>query len=130
MTEAASRSPKPVVATFMSVEGAIPMLAPIPCYRFPEAAVGALARAVRYGAWQRTPAEKAPDCVDGVRRARVVLSEALSRGPGWLTASEAQDVLTCMGIAVVPSRGVTTEDGAVEVAGTLGYPVALKGLGP
>ena len=39
-------STKPVLATFMGVEGAIPLLAPIPCYRFPESAIAALARAV------------------------------------------------------------------------------------
>ena len=45
MTRNAARgSTKPVLATFMGVEGAIPLLEPIPAYRFPEVAVAALAR--------------------------------------------------------------------------------------
>jgi acyl-CoA synthetase (NDP forming) len=130
MTTTARASSKPVVATFMSVEGAIPMLAPIPCYRFPEAAVAALARAVEYGAWRNKSPGTIPDLRCGVDKARLVLAKALGRGPGWLLPDEAQDVLTAIGVPVVRSQTVSDADAAAVAARELGYPVALKGVGP
>ena len=129
MTDAARVSNKPVLATFMGVDGAVPMLAPIPAYRFPEAAVSALARARRYAAWRERPAGRTPDFSTEVAVARPVLQETLRRGSGWLTPAAAQQVLETMGIPVVPSRVVTTADAAVDVAAQVGYPVALKGFG-
>ena len=130
MADAARGSAKPVTATFMSVEGAIPMLAPIPCYRFPEAAVAALARATSYGAWRRQPFGHTPDLSGEVAKARLVLSEALSRASGWLTPAAAQQVLESIGIPAVASRAVVNGADAIHAARELGYPVALKAFGP
>ena len=76
---------KPVLATFMSAKGAPPVLAPIPCYPFPESAVIALARAAAYGEWKRQPAGKIPK-LSGLdpARARAVVERTLERGGGWL----------------------------------------------
>jgi acetyl coenzyme A synthetase (ADP forming)-like protein len=129
MTEAARSATKPVLATFMGVDGAVPMLAPIPAYRFPEAAVSALARATRYAAWRARPAGRTPDFSAQIAAARPILQEALRRSSGWLLPSAAQQVLEAMGIPVVSSRAVTSGAEAVDVATELGYPVALKGFG-
>jgi acyl-CoA synthetase (NDP forming) len=128
--EVARTSAKPVAATFMGVEGAIPMLAPIPAYRFPEAAVAALARASSYGAWRRKPQGAMPDFKAQVDAAHEAITSALSRGPGWLAPSDAHHVLERMGIVVVPTRVVRDEDDAVVQAAAFGYPVALKAFGP
>jgi acetyl coenzyme A synthetase (ADP forming)-like protein len=130
MTEVARTATKPVLATFMSVDDATALLAPIPCYRFPEAAVAALARATTYGAWQRRPAGQAPESTAGTSTARAIIEEALQRGGGWLPPDTAGRVLESIGVAVVPARRVSSEDQAVAAAGALGYPVALKGFGP
>ena len=61
MTQVARTASKPVLATFMGVEGAIPMLAPIPTYRFPEAAISALARVTEHAEWRRRPVGTPPD---------------------------------------------------------------------
>lgn len=129
MREVARTSEKPVVATFMGVEGAIPMLAPIPVYRFPEAAVTALAHASEYAAWRRKPAGVVPDLSAEIQRARTIVAAGLERGVGWLTPSDAQSVLEAMGIAAVPTRLVRDEEEAVLEAESLGYPVALKAFG-
>lgn len=131
MTEVARTSTKPVLATFMSVDGAVPMLAPIPCYRFPEAAVAALARATAYGAWRRRPVgEVVAVSPQAPPAARAIIDHALSRGGGWLAPDEAQGVIESIGVPMVPARRVTTEDEAVAAAEELTYPVALKGFGP
>lgn len=130
MTDGARTSAKPILATFMGVEGAIPMLAPIPAYRFPEAAVAALARATEYALWRQRPLGTTPDFGDAVRRARGVVVEALARGPGWLLPAEGARALEALGVAAVPQRVVGEVEEAARAAEALGYPVALKAFGP
>jgi acyl-CoA synthetase (NDP forming) len=114
----------------MSVEGAIPMLAPIPCYRFPESAVVALAHAVDYGNWRQKAAGIVPDFSRETARARELLAPAFARAEGWLTPREAHDVLDALGIGVLRTVAAANEDDIVTAAAALGYPVALKGIGP
>ncbi len=130
LTDAARGAAKPVVATFMGVDGAIPMLAPIPCYRFPEAAVTALARTVEYGEWRRKPLGHLLDFSDSVAAAREILMRAVAHRSEWLTPEEAQRVVAALGIAGVSTRSALNLDDALEAARTIGYPVALKGFGP
>ena len=130
MTTIARTARKPVLATFMGVEGAIPMLAPIPTYRFPEAAIAALARVTEHAEWRRRPGGQAPDFAANVAAARAIILEALSRGAGWLGPVDAQRVLDALGVPAVAMRLVRSEDDAVSQSGELGYPVALKAFGP
>ena len=130
MTQVARDATKPVLATFMSVEGSIPMLAPIPCYGFPESAVAALARATAHAAWSREPPGTIPDFRQEVRQASSIVAESLSRGSGWLAPMDAQRVLEAIGVPVVSSQSALSIDEAIAVAHGLGYPVALKGTGP
>ena len=130
MTATARGAKKPVLATFMGVEGAIPLLAPIPAYRFPEAAVAALARVTEHAQWRRKPEGTTPDFDANVRAARRMIAEAMTKGPGWLTPVDAQRVLDALGVPAVPMQIVRSEDEAVAVAATTGYPVALKAFGP
>ena len=127
--EAARTSTKPVLATFMGVEGATPLLAPVPVYRFPEAAATALARATEYAAWRRGPIGTTPDFAKEIVEARTIVNAALGRGGGWLTPAEAEGVLESLGIGVVPSSLVKDEDEAVRAAQRFGYPVVLKAFG-
>jgi acyl-CoA synthetase (NDP forming) len=127
---AATAIGKPVVATFMSVDDAIRMLAPIPCYRFPESAVGALARAVEYGAWRRKPSGSIADYPEVVALAGAVLRAASPTESGWLVPADAQAVISALGIETVVARPAGSEDEAAAVATSLGFPVALKGSGP
>ena len=127
----AAGATKPVLANFISSHGAPPELAPIPSYRFPEAAVTTLARATAYGRWRRQPKGSVPE-LPGVEHqvARDIVDEALTRGDGWLTPDEAQRLAGAMGIATAPARVVFNADEAVAAARDIGYPVALKAAGP
>jgi acetate---CoA ligase (ADP-forming) len=129
--QAAQGSPgKPIAGIFMRAEGAPPALAPVPCYAFPESAAKALARVTRYGSWRAKPADHAPAFDMPVEELRAPVVEALSRGGGWLTPMEAQRLMAAAGIATAETRVVQTLDDAIVAADTIGYPVALKAVGP
>ncbi len=122
---------KPVLAIFMSAKGAPPILNAIPSYPFPESAAIALARATEYGEWRSRPPGSVVafhDLKPG--EAREVLRVALERGGGWLDPIEAGKLLAAFGIPAAPVRLARDADGAASAAGELGYPVAVKAVGP
>jgi len=122
---------KPVLATFMSAKGTPPVLAPIPCYPFPESAAIALARAAAYGRWRRQPPGRIPALAGiDLERARGLVERALAGGVGWLTPPDAEEFLTAFGIPVAPARLARTEGEAAAAAKALGFPVAVKAVGP
>ena len=128
---AVGRTDKPVLGVFMRAEGAPASLAPIPSYAFPESAALALARVTAYGQWRAKPplASAAPLRVDrdAIRR---IVETAGARGADWLSAAEAQTLLSAAGITTPAWRVATNEDDAADAATRMGYPVALKALGP
>jgi acetyl coenzyme A synthetase (ADP forming)-like protein len=122
---------KPVLGVFMRSEGAPAALAPIPSYAFPESAAQALARVTAYGQWRLKPIAPPPTLdrfdADEIRR---IVQWVLKRGPGWAAPDESQALLTAAGIATAEARVVTRLEEAVRAASQLGFPVALKALGP
>lgn len=128
---AEAASGKPVLATFLNAQGAPSTLAPVPCFPFPESAATALARVTRYGEWKLRPAGTIPRFPDlRSDQARAVVERALARGGGWLTPSEAQDLLSHAGIDMARSRLATGASEAMAAAKEIGFPVALKAVGP
>jgi acetyl coenzyme A synthetase (ADP forming)-like protein len=132
MLGAAARSGgKPVLAVMMGAEGAPQLLSPLPSYAFPESAAIALAHAASYAEWRRTPQGATPAFADIDRdEARRPVEEALKRGGGWLNSEESNALLAAIGIRHEPVRRAATVDDAVRLAASLGFPVALKALGP
>ena len=128
---AAGAGGKTVIVSYMHSQGPPPVLAPLPCYPFPEPAASALAHAADYGAWRLRPVGALPHFDDiQPAAARRIVDAALTRGGGWLTPVEAQDVLMAMGIAVPESRVALSEGDAIVAARELGFPVAIKAIGP
>lgn len=121
---------KPIAGIFMRSEAAPAALAKIPCFAFPEPAAIAMARVAAYGEWKRRTPGKVPS-FDDVQPslARLVIERALERGGGWLTAVEANALLSAVGIAIPRSTLAGSVDEAVEAAFRLGFPVAVKGVG-
>jgi acetate---CoA ligase (ADP-forming) len=129
--EAAGSHGKPVLGVFMRSEGAPVALAPIPSYAFPESAALALARVTAYGQWRSKPCVPAPTLDEFDRdEIRRVIERVLSRGGGWVSPDEAQALLSAAGIRTAASRIATDVTEAVMAACELGFPVALKALGP
>ncbi|MFE5942914.1 GNAT family N-acetyltransferase [Streptomyces sp. NPDC056480] len=112
--------------------------ATIPSYPAAERAVRALAEAVRYGQWRRQAAEpgRVPEYEDIDEPGAAALIERVLGGddadPRGVTLDTAQagELLARYGIAVLPTLPAPTPDAAVEAAGRLGYPVALKTTAP
>jgi acetyl coenzyme A synthetase (ADP forming)-like protein len=131
IAEASRGATKPVLGVFMRAEGAPASLAPIPSYAFPESAALALASAAAYAEWRRTPPSSAPvlDQIDPAR-VRRVRDGVLARGGGWTTPDENLQLLSAVGIAAPPAHVVKTVDEALTAADRVGYPVAIKALGP
>lgn len=104
----------------------------VPSYAFPETAVRALARAYRYGEWRARPPGAEPSLV-GVRSAgRGVVLSALAKHPEGvcLDSNEVEQILDAYSIPRPQSRLARTEVEAVAAAGRIGYPVAVKAVGP
>ena len=127
----AGHDDKPVLGVFMRAEGAPASLAPIPSYAFPESAALALARVTAYGKWRVKPVASAPLLARVDRNAiRRIVDEAMKRAAEWLSPQEAQSLLAAAGITTPASHVASRADEAADAATRLGYPVALKALGP
>jgi acyl-CoA synthetase (NDP forming) len=122
---------KPILGVFMRAEGAPTTLAPIPCYAFPESAALALARVAAYGEWRERPMEAVPT-LDRFNRPRIreIVESVLARGGGWASSDEAAAVLSSAGVISAQGRVATDPEAALAAAHDIGFPVALKALGP
>lgn len=129
---------KTFLSVFMQADDAVQMLATdgtrIPTYLFPESAAQALSRAVRYGEWLHVPEGSVPD-LSGVDAptARYIVDKALQRlgsEGGWLEPHEVRDVLAAFGVGLPIEETAHSADEAVEIADTIGGPVAVKVLAP
>jgi acyl-CoA synthetase (NDP forming)/RimJ/RimL family protein N-acetyltransferase len=109
----------------------LPLQRGLPCFPSPGAALAALGAVVRYAHWRARDhgefLDPAGVDVDGAARilgqvrARVADIE-LTR----LTPEECAALMGAYGIRLLPSARFTSADEAVEQAGRLGWPVALK----
>jgi acetyl coenzyme A synthetase (ADP forming)-like protein len=126
---ASAGSAKPVLATFMGVQGTLP-LSRIPTYTFPESAAVALAHVTQYGEWRGKPLAEPPQLPGFNRDAvRAVVIDALAGGGGWLDPVTIERLLAAAGIKVAEARVARSAEEAERIAGEIGLPVAMKGLG-
>jgi acyl-CoA synthetase (NDP forming)/RimJ/RimL family protein N-acetyltransferase len=115
---------KPVLAV---TPGTTPQAGAVPAYRYPEAAAGALARAVERAEWLRRPHGRVHEPVVDREAAQAVVDAALEASPdAWLAAGPARRLLTAYGVPCVTQRTVTNRPEALEAAHALGYPLAVK----
>lgn len=134
---------KPIVSTFLAVEGVpaelavsgeggSPAFGSIPSFASPERAVSALAKAVRYAAWRQRPQGHLirPSELHA-EAAQQIVREILDSGDGKNVVLEDQDIvrlLGCYRIDVVPFQVVASADSAVAAAKELGYPITVKAV--
>jgi acetate---CoA ligase (ADP-forming) len=124
----------PVVSVFMSEQGYPDELAEasIPAFTFPEAAARAIGRIARYGLWRNRPLGNVVEVTDAdVPAARAVVAEALGDEDGaWLTAEQAERLLSAFGITTARSRVAATAEEAAAAQAEFGVPVAVKAAAP
>jgi acetyltransferase len=95
-------------------------------FRYPEAAVAAMAGLVRHGG--RAPAPARGEVPPVMARSATV-ERAVRRGAGYLPPAEAFGLLEEAGIPVAPWRVVSGCRELNAAAGAIGYPVVLKAFG-
>ena len=133
----------PVIAAFPGVAWAPTELhgdaggGPIPFFEFPEPAVRALGKVVRYSSWRSSPRPPPPSPPSA---AACTAARALIGYPGdevsavaeprWLAPHVATAVLEAYGIATARVVEAVDAAAAVTAAAAVGYPVALKAAGP
>jgi acetate---CoA ligase (ADP-forming) len=125
----------PVVSVFMSEQGYPDELAQahIPAFTFPEDAARAIGRIARYGEWRNKPLGNVVEVTDAdVPAAREVVAEALgeSEPEAWLTAEQAERLLSAFGITTAKSRIVATPEDAARAQEEIGAAVAVKAAAP
>lgn len=131
---------KPIVSTFLAVEGVPDELAvpgaggapgygSVPSYSSPERAVMSLARVVRYARWRSGSHGEfvRPDGIDP-EAARQLVEHATVDGDGAMGDADAARLLRCYGIELVAFRTAATADEAVAAARELGWPVVVKAV--
>ncbi len=125
---------KTLVASFMGWRGASTKLSwgkgYVPCFTFPEATAGALARACEYSDWLKRPKGVIP-AMEGTdkQKAKQVIKTALQRSaarPLWLDATSVIELLGAYGIRTVQSKSAITAAEAKKAAEEIGFPVVVK----
>jgi acyl-CoA synthetase (NDP forming)/GNAT superfamily N-acetyltransferase len=101
----------------------------IPAYGYPEAAVGAMARAARYGAWRTEPRGQVPSFPDIRTEDALMLVRGFfhaTLGGGWMPPDQTAELLRCYGIPLAELIPVRSEDEAVRAFEAVAGPVVLK----
>ncbi|MBN2187202.1 MAG: GNAT family N-acetyltransferase, partial [Dehalococcoidia bacterium] len=128
------RHRKPLLACLMGQRGFTAKLEfkdkLVPSYSFPEEAVLALARAVKYGEWLRKPKGTIPK-IRGIKRERAqrIIDTAMTRSarrPLWLSPKEITHLLSCYDIRFAETLIAKTAADAIAAALRVGFPVAVK----
>ena len=131
IAETTTGATKPVMATFFGAAGVPDILAPVPCYAFPEGAARALAHAVNYSQWRsQPPGEVRPLPKFNVDAARAIIERQPTTSDGWLDPLAAGALMEACGIHAASTRIVADANGALTAARRVGFPVVLKGTGP
>jgi acetyl coenzyme A synthetase (ADP forming)-like protein len=140
ISRAAAHSPKPIVGCFLAWPDLPPLLSPagpqqsaVPAFASPESAVRVLARAAAYSEWRRRPPGSLPE-LDGFdrERAQQIVDDFLAEAghEDWLPRELIEELLAAIDLPMLAAA--TVHDGAAAAAEgvKLGFPVALKALGP
>lgn len=127
---------KPVLAAYMGG----PILAPgaellsregIPCFTFPEPAIGAISGMSRYAELRKTSSDRDETPTSGDRETvSRIFDRVRQDGRLVLLGSEAYRVVSAYGVPAAPVELATSPEEAVELAEKTGYPVVLKVASP
>ncbi len=126
---AARDAKKPIQVCLLGIHGVPAALetlrtAKVPAYAFPEGAVLALARAVRYGQWLKRPEGRVPELANVSKEsARAILE---GHKPGWLAPGDVREILSAYGIRTPKTMFVKSASEAARAQESMGCTVAIK----
>lgn len=99
----------------------------IPVFEGPEKAARGMANLFRYGRIRERKQSDAPTLPPRSAEASTLIAEALASGQRALDEYEGKRLLAAYGIPVAREKLVMREEGAIQAAADIGYPVVLKG---
>ncbi len=121
---------KPVIGVFMTKSDFFTKLSDMevnmPFFMYAEEAADGLNRLNQQRLWMDRPEGKIPVFDVDYEKAKRIIKQSLAEGRAQLTTRESIDVLDAYGIRVCKSGFATTEDEAVEIGNSIGYPVVMK----
>ncbi len=121
---------KPVIGVFMTKSEFFTKLSNMdvnmPFFMYAEEAADGLNRLNQQRLWMERPEGKIPVFDVDYEKAKQIIRQSLAEGRAQLTTRESIDVLDAYGIRVCKSGFATTEDEAVEIGNSIGYPVVMK----
>lgn len=121
---------KPVIGVFMTKSDFFTTLSDMkvnmPFFMYAEEAADGLNRLNQQRLWMERPEGKIPVYDVDREKAKQIIKQSLAEGRAQLTTRESIDVLDAYGIRVCKSGFATSEDQAVEIGNSIGYPVVMK----
>jgi acetyltransferase len=129
--ETSNSTDKPVITSFMggsTVREAVERLMKqsIPNYSYPEEAINAYEKLVRFSVWKKSPPGEIKRFEVDIEGARRIIEDAKARGIRHLGEDEARECLQCYGFTF-PKRALVLEaKAAAREASKIGFPVVMK----
>ena len=121
---------KPVIGVFMTKSEFFSTLSDMkvnmPFFMYAEEAADGLNRLNQQRKWMERPDGKIPTFDVDYKRAQEIIAKSVNEGRAQLTTRESIDVLDAYGIRVCKSGFAKSEDEAVSIADSIGYPVVMK----
>ena len=121
---------KPVIGVFMTKSEFFNKISDMdvnmPFFMYAEEAADGLNRLNQQRLWMERAEGKIPTFDVDFKRAQEIIAKSVNEGRDQLTTRESIDVLDAYGIRVCKSGFAKTEDEAVTIADSIGYPVVMK----
>ena len=121
---------KPIIGVFMTKNDFFTKLSDMkvnmPFFMYAEEAADGLNRLNQQRLWMERPAGEVKSFDVDRERAKQIIKGSLEEGRAQLTTRESIDVLDAYGIRVCKSGFATTEEEAVTIGNSIGYPVVMK----
>ena len=121
---------KPVIGVFMTKSEFFNKISDMdvnmPFFMYAEEAADGLNRLNQQRLWMERAEGKVPTYNVDFKRAQEIIAKSVNEGRDQLTTRESIDVLDAYGIRVCKSGFAKTEDEAVTIADSIGYPVVMK----
>ena len=121
---------KPVIGVFMTKSEFFNKISDMdvnmPFFMYAEEAADGLNRLNQQRLWMERAEGKIPTFDVDYKKAQEIIAKSINEGRDQLTTRESIDVLDAYGIRVCKSGFAKSEDEAVSIADSIGYPVVMK----
>ncbi len=121
---------KPVIGVFMTKSEFFNKISDMdvnmPFFMYAEEAADGLNRLNQQRLWMERAEGKIPTFDIDYKKAQEIIAKSVNEGRDQLTTRESIDVLDAYGIRVCKSGFAKSEDEAVSIADSIGYPVVMK----